>query len=134
LPGSAACPAWQRIVYPSRRRFALGGFSRPMKDQSIEACSGEERTDPPSEPSTTMVVGLLLLAALTLSYLGAYAVAGALMDSDVLPHWSLGNDPRPRWMACLFGVLLAASLLVSAVARLLSRRQLRRIDAMAEEQ
>jgi ABC-type branched-subunit amino acid transport system permease subunit len=74
-----------------------------------------------------------MLAALTFSYLGAYAVAGALMDSDVLAHWPLGHDPRPRWMACLFGALMAASLLVSVVARFLSRRQLNRIDAMAEE-
>lgn len=74
-----------------------------------------------------------MLAALTFSYLGAYAVGGALVDSDVLAHWPSGHDPRPRWMACLFAALLAASLLVSSVARYLSRRQLSRIDAMAEE-
>jgi ABC-type branched-subunit amino acid transport system permease subunit len=79
------------------------------------------------------VLALLTLAALTFSYLGAYAVAGALVDSDVLAHWPPGHDPRPRWMACLFGMLLGASFLVSAIARFLSRRQLSRIDAMAEE-
>ena len=102
-----------------------------MNEQSIEISSDEGPS--PCKPKTTTVLALLTLAALTFSYLGAYAVAGALVDSDVLPHWVPGHDPRPRWMACLFAALLGASLLVSTVARFLSRRQLNRIDAMAEE-
>ena len=86
-----------------------------------------------SKPRTVTVVGLLVLAAFTFSYLAAYAIAGALADSDVLPHWPADHDPRPRWMACLFSLLLGISLLVSVLARTLSRRQLRKIDAMAEE-
>ena len=103
-----------------------------MNDQSIEI-SSEDDPPTPAKPKTTTLLALLTMAALTISYLGAYAVAGALVDSDVLPHWLPGHDPRPRWMACLFTALLAASLLVSAVARFLSRRQLNRIDAMAED-
>jgi hypothetical protein len=103
-----------------------------MNDQTIQACGDEEPVSPP-EPRTAAVLALLTLAAMTISYLGAYAVAGALVDSDVLAHWPPGHDPRPRWMACLFGALLGASLLVAALARCVSRRHLRRIDAMAEE-
>ena len=102
-----------------------------MNHQLIETSSNEEYV--PGKPRTTTVLALLTLAALTFSYLVAYAVAGALVDSDVLTHWPPGHDPRPRWMACLFGALLCASLLVSVVARHVSRRQLNRIDAMAEE-
>ena len=103
-----------------------------MNKQLIETCADDELPSP-SKPRTTTVLALLTLAALTFSYLGAYAVAGALVDSDVLPHWLPGHDPRPQWMACLFIALLGVSLLVSVVARFLSRRQLSRIDAMAEE-
>jgi len=92
-----------------------------MNDYSIQTSSDEQLFPFESRPRTTTVLAFLTLAALTLSYLGAYAVAGALVDSDVLPHWLPGHDPRPRWFACLFAALLGASLLVSAVARFLSR-------------
>jgi hypothetical protein len=99
----------------------------------MEIASYEDDLPAPPKPKTATVVAMLTLAALTFSYLGAYAIAGALVDSDVLPHWLPGHDPRARWMAFLFGALLGASLLVSAAARSMSKRQLQRIDAMAEE-
>lgn len=80
-----------------------------------------------------VVLTLLVLAALLFSYLGTYAVSAALVSADVLPPWSANADPRPRWMAWVFGALVAVFLSVGGAARFLSSRQLRRIDAMAEE-
>ncbi len=122
-----------RESYINLAAVCLSGavFPLAMNDQWIKTSSDEEAS--PSKARTTSVLLLLTLAALTFSYLGAFAVGGALVDSDVLPHWVPGHDPRPRWMLCLFGVLLGASMLVSMIARILSRRQLSRIDAMAEE-
>ena len=79
------------------------------------------------------MLGLLATAALTFSYLGAYAVSDALVRADVLPRWPAGADPRPRWMIGGFAVLMGLSLGAAGVARFVSRRHLRRIDAMAEE-
>lgn len=65
----------------------------------------------------TTVLGLVTLAALTLSYLFAYSVAGALVDSNVLPHWPPGHDPRPQWMGGLFAALLVSALATFVVTK-----------------
>lgn len=88
--------------------------------------------DAPPRPHTLTVLLLLIAAAATFSYLGAYAVSDALVNADVLPHWSPGADPRPGWMLSGFGVLLLTFLTVAGAARFFSRRQLRKIDEMAE--
>ena len=104
----------------------------------IETQNAVAETDdviaPPAKPRTATVLGLLVLTSLTFSYLGSYAVAGALVNADVLRPWPPGADPRPRWLAVGFCVLLACFVCVGGVARCLSRRQLRRIDEMAEEE
>lgn len=83
-------------------------------------------------PRTLIVLALLTFTALLFSYLGAYAVTDALVAADVLPRWPPGRDPRPRRLGYGFGTLMAAFLAAAAVARVVSRRQLRSIDAMAE--
>ena len=84
-------------------------------------------------PRTAVVLGLLVLTSLTFSYLGAYALSGALVEADVLRPWPPGHDPRPGWFAVSFCVLLAGFACVGSAARHLSRRHLQRIDRMAEE-
>lgn len=84
-------------------------------------------------PRTATVLGLLTLTSLTFSYLGAYAVAGALVQSEVLKPWPADADPRPRWLAIGFGVLLASFVCLAATVRYLSKRQLARIDQMADD-
>jgi ABC-type branched-subunit amino acid transport system permease subunit len=79
------------------------------------------------------VLGLLALTSLTFSYLGAYAVAGALVQAEVLQRWQPGHDPRPRWLVAGFFLLLAAFVGIGGVARFLSRRELRHIDKMSED-
>jgi hypothetical protein len=92
-----------------------------------------ESAPPPSRPSTLTVVGLLVLAAATLSYLASYAIANALVVADLLKAWPSEHDPRPRWFIIGFGVLISVFLLAGAAARQSTARHLRRIEAMEDE-
>jgi hypothetical protein len=84
-------------------------------------------------PRTVTVFLLLVLAAMTLSYLAAYALPDALVASQIMPPWPHNTDPRPHWMAVGFISLFGTLTGLSCFVRFLSWRQLRRIDAMAEE-
>jgi hypothetical protein len=88
----------------------------------------------PTRPSTLTVVGLLSLTAGTLSYLASYAIANALVASDLLKAWPRDHDPRPKWFVIGFGVLISIFLVIVATARLSTRRQLKRIDEMENEE
>lgn len=80
-----------------------------------------------------MVLVLMTLAAGVFSYLGAFAVTGTLAAADVIDKWPPHNDPRPRWMAVSFATLLASFLVIATLFRWTSSRQLRRLDALAQE-
>jgi hypothetical protein len=73
-----------------------------------------------------------MTTAFVVSYLGAYALPGALVGSGVLAAWPAGDDPRLRWMLVGFGAMMGLFLLATAAFRLVNRSQMRRIDAMAE--
>jgi hypothetical protein len=95
----------------------------------------------PAEPTafqrlqkTCFAIGVLLVTAAMFSYLLAYAMTDALATAQVLPRYESGNDPRPMWMVRAFVCLTCTFMAVGGLARLLSRRQLRRIDAMADEE
>ena len=90
---------------------------------------GEELTRP---PRTIVVLAMLAGTALIFSYLGAYAVAGALVRAEVVAPWDAGSDPRPTWLIKGFFGLLGVFVLIAALARFFSWRQLRHIDAMGE--
>jgi len=60
--------------------------------------SGSETPPPPqATPRALTVLAMLALAALTFSYLGAYAVTNALVAENVISPFAQGRDPRPRW-------------------------------------
>lgn len=82
--------------------------------------------------STVQVLGLLVCTAFALSYLGAYAFTSALLDAGMLQPWG-SPDPRPRWLALCFVTLLAVFGIAGVFFRLMSSRQLRSIDALADE-
>ena len=86
-----------------------------------------------AKPKTVTVLGLLGLTSLTFSYLGAYAVSGAMVSAEMIRPWTPESDPRPKWLVIGFGLLLTCFLCLGVVARCLSKRQLRRIDAMNQE-
>jgi|SRR5687767_10540421 len=95
---------------------------------------------PPAEPTavqrlvkTLVVLGVLLATSALFSYLLAYAMTDALATAKVLPRYESGSDPRPMWMARAFVSLTFTFIAVGLLARLISRRQLRSIDAMADE-
>jgi hypothetical protein len=84
-------------------------------------------------PHALTVLMLLSLAAFVFSYLIAYALPGALISYDLMSPSTIGDDPRSRDMLMSFAALMTLFTLVTFAARLLSSRQLRRIDAMSDE-
>jgi hypothetical protein len=86
-----------------------------------------------TKPRTISVLGLLAMTSLTISYLGSYAVSGAMVQVEMLRPWSADADPRPRWLLTAFCVLMLAFMCVAAAARHVSRRQLKHIDDMGQE-
>ena len=85
-------------------------------------------------PRTVTVLSLLVVTALIFSYLGAYAVTGTLVSSGLMQPWPPGDDPRPRHMVTGFVTLMASFVFCATAFRVLSSRQLRRIDAIADEE
>ena len=93
---------------------------------------GIDAADAPRARTGT-VLGLLVTAALVLSYFTAYPLTHALRAAEVLPPTVAGAaDPRLRWMAVSFVSLLGGFGVIAGVFRLVSGRQLRRIDEMAD--
>jgi hypothetical protein len=107
---------------------AASAAVNPNFDAPLDAEAAADVT----KPNTATVLGLLALTSLTFSYLGAYAVSGALVQAEVLHRWRPDADPRPKWLAVGFCVLLLAFICVGALARHLSRRELRQIDEMSD--
>jgi hypothetical protein len=93
----------------------------------------EQLEYPQQRPRTLTVLGLLVGAAFTFSWLGSYAVTNALVAAGVMKPWSAGEDPRPWRMAVSFASFLAAFVLIAIVLKWFSGRQLRKIDRLAEE-
>src|SRR5262245_15577473 len=83
-----------------------------------------------TRPKTPVVIGLLIGAALIISYLIAYCLMNALVASDVIARWKPDHDPRPRYFICAFMSLLGVFAMIAFVARTMSRRHLSKIDAM----
>jgi hypothetical protein len=85
-------------------------------------------------PRTRTLNALLLLVvvAIVSSYLFAYAMTNALVAAEIMRPWAAGHDPRPMRMLITFGVLLAVFAVSGAIFRIVSRRQLRSLDALAD--
>ena len=86
----------------------------------------------PRPPSTLKVLGLLALTALTFSYLASYALANALVSEHVIQPWSRGHDPRPRWLATWFCVLMLVFMVGGEFLRRWGRSDFKAIDEMAD--
>jgi hypothetical protein len=84
-------------------------------------------------PRTIVVLALLAGVALVFSWLAAYAVSDALVHADILAAWPSDRDPRPRWLVESFVGLLSGLVLIASIFRIVSGRQLRRIDQSSEE-
>ena len=83
-------------------------------------------------PRTFGVLGLLALTALTFSYLGAYAVTGALRSQHLLSAWPRDHDPRPRWLITGFCVLMLIFMGAGEFLRRWSKSDFKAIDEMAD--
>ena len=93
-----------------------------------------EKLPEAKRPRTGTVIALLSIAAATFSYLGAYAVTGALAQANVIRPLSRNPDPRPIWALASFCTMMLGSLLMALMMRYLSYRQNRRIDQIGEEE
>ncbi len=87
---------------------------------------------PVARPRTLTVIIMVSVFAVIFSYLVAFAVTGALVSAEVIKRWPSGSDPRPKWFLITFLVLTSTFALFGGLARLSSRRQLRKIDAMED--
>jgi len=84
----------------------------------------------PPAPKTTTVVLLLVVAAATFSYLGAYAVTGALVSQGIIAPLPRDPDPRLRWALTAFAGMMLTFGAAALALRQMSRRQFSRIDRM----
>src|SRR5438067_4873707 len=82
-------------------------------------------------PRTVTVLGLLVVAAAAISYLGAFAMTDALAKANMIAPVSRHPDPRFKWMLIAFVALLVLFSAVGGVMRYFSRRQLGDIDSIA---
>lgn len=101
-----------------------------------DATTPEPEDRPDAEPRpmrTAPVVALLVLAAGLFSYLGGYAVVGALLAAELISPWAPDRDPRPRWALVTFALMLLTFSSIAWLLRTSSRRQLRRIDEIERE-
>jgi hypothetical protein len=105
-----------------------------MSSENTPVAIGDDATDDILEPkpNTVAVLGVLVMTSFAFSYLGTYALSRVLVRAEMLRPWPSDTDPRPRWLAIAFCVLLATFGLVGVAARHLSKRQLKRIDQMAD--
>jgi hypothetical protein len=87
---------------------------------------------PAPKPRTFTMVIVLLLVLLAFSYLIAFALTGALISEKIISPFMAAHDPRPRIMCGIFGGLLWICLIVLAIFRWSSRKQLSSIDALSE--
>jgi hypothetical protein len=85
---------------------------------------------PVRSPRTWTVLGLLALTALTFSYLGSYAVTGALVKEHLISAWPLDRDPRPRWLATGFCVLMLVFMGAGEFLRRWGKSDFAAIDEM----
>jgi hypothetical protein len=84
------------------------------------------------KPRVWKVLGLLVIAAATFSYMGAYAVTDARAKVNVIRAVPKDHDPRPLWAAIGFVTIITLFLVGAIVMRHLSSRQFRCIDQMNE--
>lgn len=87
---------------------------------------------PIAKPKTATVLALLLVAAATFSYLGAYCMTDALAHANIIRAIPRDHDPRPRWAAISFVGMVAAFIGTALILRFWSGRHFRRIDKMLE--
>src|SRR3954465_12747142 len=108
--------------------FNTFGSGSSMLDDDTDVQGAE-----PRRANTPTVLVMLSAAAITFSYLWAYALTDALVKAGLLWPWQPGADPRPGRMLVSFVLLTSIFVSVASVARFMSRRQLRRIEQMGDE-
>jgi TRAP-type C4-dicarboxylate transport system permease small subunit len=97
-----------------------------------------EPTDQPlpeaPRPRTATVIGLLAGVAGVFSFLLAYAMTGVLVATDILKPFPPDRDPRPIYFVVCFAGLMIVLLVLATLLRALSRKHLREIEAMEDEE
>jgi len=99
-------------------------YFRDVTDQDI--------IQPEQPPRTMTVLGLLALTSITFSYLGAYAVSGALVAAQVISPWPRDHDPRFRWLMTGFCILMLIFMSADEFLRRWGKSDFKAIDEMAD--
>jgi hypothetical protein len=82
---------------------------------------------------TALVFGLLTVAALAFSYLGAFAISELLVRAGVIEPWTPDRDPRWHWMVVSFGTMTGGFCLIALLLKWTTGRQMKRLDALSED-
>ena len=85
-----------------------------------------------AKPRTGVVVVLLLAAAVTLSWLGSFALMNVLVSVNMMKQWSPGRDPRLRTFFLEFVSMVGVFVVVHVLVRAIGALQMRRMDAAGE--
>ena len=104
-----------------------------MQDVDRDFSSRSVDDHGPGRPPTVVVVALLTVVVLLFSYLGAYSVAGALVNADLLNPWPPGDDPRPKWLVMSFLTVILVFAATGVLMRFASCRSLRDLDRLADD-
>jgi hypothetical protein len=108
--------------------FNTFGSGASMLDDDTDVQGAE-----PRRANTPTVLVMLSAAAITFSYLWAYALTDALVKNGLLSPWQPGPDPRPGRMLVSFVLLLSLFTVGATAARVLSKRQMRGMEQMGDE-
>ncbi|MGA2498932.1 MAG: hypothetical protein ABSH20_14415 [Tepidisphaeraceae bacterium] len=97
--------------------------------------SSQEQESVVELPPANTATALVFLAAFSviISWLVCYALPPVLVSADLMSPWPNGTDPRPNWMLQVFTGLFVVFAMFGLLCRWLSNRQMRRIDAMADD-
>jgi hypothetical protein len=88
----------------------------------------------PRPPRVSTILVFVAAFAVVTSYLAVYACTNALISADIIPDYSKsGLDPRPKYMLNAFLGLFGSFSVIGLLFQISSRRQLKRIDALADE-
>ena len=94
------------------------------------AAGGSPVAVPTARPSMLKVLGLLVAAALVLSWLFSYAIMGALVSAEFVRPFTGRTDTRPVLFGGVFVGLMAVSGTAVVLLRRASGREIAGIDEM----
>ena len=87
-----------------------------------------------AKPRTGVVVILLLAAAVTISWLGSFALMNVLVSVNMMTQWPPGRDPRMHMFGLEFISMVTVFVGVHVIVRLIGALQMRKMDTAGDDE